>query len=143
MKLCVVDASVAAKWLLPIAQEGLIEQANRLLASHVSRDLQLVAPDLILCELGNVLWKSIGRARIKAQDSERALQRFMDLEIQIFPAADLIISAIEIANAYDRTFYDSLYVALAVTAKTELLTADERLVNAVGSRLPVRWLGTY
>ena len=27
-----VDASVAAKWLLPAAQETLVEQANRLLA---------------------------------------------------------------------------------------------------------------
>jgi predicted nucleic acid-binding protein len=44
---------------------------------------------------------------------------------------------------WDRSFYDSLYVALALATKTELITADERLVNALGSRFPVRWLGSF
>jgi predicted nucleic acid-binding protein len=37
--------------------------------------------------------------------------------------------------------YDSLYVALAVQAKTELITADERLANSLAAHLPVKWLG--
>ena len=50
---------------------------------------------------------------------------------------------LEIAVDFDRTFYDSTYVALAVATGTELITADERLVNALGSRFPVRWLGVF
>jgi predicted nucleic acid-binding protein len=53
----------------------------------------------------------------------------------------LLEQALQIAMACDRSFYDSLYVAVAVSAKAELITADERLVNALGSRFPVRWLG--
>jgi len=64
VKICVVDASVAAKWLLPAAGEGLLDQANRLVALHVRRELQLLAPDLIEAELGNVLWKAVRRKRI-------------------------------------------------------------------------------
>ena len=37
--------------------------------------------------------------------------------------------------------YDCLYVALAVQSKTEWITADERLANALAARLPVKWLG--
>jgi predicted nucleic acid-binding protein len=49
--------------------------------------------------------------------------------------------AFAIATKFDRTFYDSLYVALAVDFKAELVTADERLANALAAYFPVKWLG--
>ena len=48
-----------------------------------------------------------------------------------------------IAITFDRTVYDSLYVALAISHNTSLVTADERLANAVAARLPVKWLGAF
>jgi predicted nucleic acid-binding protein len=137
----VVDADVAAKWLLPAAGESLIEQANRLVALHVMRELLLLAPDLIGAEIGNVLWKAVRRNRISQAEAANSLRRFTDLAIQVVPASGLLVQALQIAVACDRSFYDSVYVALALTTKTELITADERLVNALGSRFPVRWLG--
>ncbi len=143
MKVCVVDASVAAKWLLPAAGEGLLDQANRLAALHVKRELQLLAPDLIEAELGNVLWKAVRRKRISQAEAGNSLRNFVALAIQIVPTSDLLDQALQIAVACDWSFYDSLYVALALSTKTELITADERLVNALGSRFPVRWLGVF
>ena len=143
MKTWVVDASVAAKWLLPAAGESLLEQANRLAEQHVKRDLQLIAPSLIEAEIGNVLWKSVRRKRISSAEAEVSLHHFTALAIQMVPASDLLIQTLQVAISWDRTFYDSLYVALAVATETELITADERLVNAIGSRLPVRWLGVF
>jgi len=139
----VVDANVAAKWLLPATGEGLLDQANHLVALHVRRDLQLLAPDLIEAEIGNVLWKAVRRNRISQAEAENSLRRFSDLSIQVVPTSDLLGRALQIAVACDRSFYDSLYVALALTTNTELITADERLVNALGSRFPVRWLGVF
>ena len=43
--------------------------------------------------------------------------------------------------SHDRTVYDSLYVALAVQSKSVMITADERLANALAAKLPVKWLG--
>jgi predicted nucleic acid-binding protein len=139
----VLDASVAAKWLLPAAKESLLDQANRLAALHVKRELQLLAPDLIEAEIGNVLWKAVRRNRISRANAEKSLRDFVALEIATIPTSDLLEQALQIAVAWDRSFYDSLYVALAVSAKAELITADERLVNALGSRFPVRWLGAF
>jgi predicted nucleic acid-binding protein len=34
-----------------------------------------------------------------------------------------------------------LYVALALSRKLVFVTADERLVNALGTFFPVKWLG--
>ena len=143
MTTCVVDANVAAKWLLPAAGEGLLDQANRLVALHVRRELQLLAPDLIEAEIGNVLWKAVRCNRISQAEAENSLQRFTALAIQIVPTSDLLGQALQIAVACGRSFYDSLYVALALATKTELITADERLVNALGTRFPVRWLGVF
>jgi predicted nucleic acid-binding protein len=140
---CVVDACVAAKWVLPAAGEGLLDQANRLIERHVRRDLQLLAPALIEAEIGNVLWKAVRRKRISQQTAEKSLRRFIELGIQAIPTYDLLDRALQIAVDFDRSFYDSLYVALAIATKTELITADERLVNALGSRFPVRWLGAF
>jgi len=141
--ICVVDASVAAKWLLPAAGEGLLEQANRLAALHVRRELQLLVPDLIQAEIGNVLCKAVRRNRISQAEAENSLRQFTALSIQVVPTSDLLIQALRIAVTFERSFYDSLYVALAMSTKTELITADERLVNALGSRFPVRWLGAF
>jgi len=141
--ICVVDASVAAKWLLPAAGEGLLEQANRLAALHVRRELQLLVPDLIQAEIGNVLWEAVRRNRISQAEAENSLRQFTALSIQVVPTSDLLIQALRIAVTFERSFYDSLYVALAMSTKTELITADERLVNALGSRFPVRWLGAF
>ncbi len=141
MTTCVVDATVAAKWLLPAAGEDLIDQADALLERYVRLELQLLAPDFIGAEIGNVLWKAVRQRRISPATAETSLLRFKDLSIPVIPAADLLLRALTISVTCDRSFYDSLYVALALTTRTELITADERLVNALGSRFPVRWLG--
>jgi predicted nucleic acid-binding protein len=139
----VVDACVAAKWVLPAAGETLLKQANHLIARHVKRELHLLAPDLIEAEIGNVLWKAVRRKRISAAAAENSLRHFTELGIQAVPTSDLLGTALQIATDFDRSFYDSLYVALALATQTDLISANERLVNALGSRFPVRWLGAY
>lgn len=140
---CVIDACVAAKWVLPAAGEALLGQANHLIARHLRRELHLLAPDLIEAEIGKVLWKAIRSQRISPAAAENSLRRFTELGIQLVPSSDLLGTALQIARDFDRSFYDSLYVALALATRTELITADERLVNALGSRFPVRWLGAF
>jgi predicted nucleic acid-binding protein len=55
----------------------------------------------------------------------------------------LLEDALHIATAFDRSVSDAMYVALAVTTNRPLVTADERLVQAMASRFPVRWLGAW
>lgn len=138
-----MDASVAAKWLLPAAGETFVAEANRLVELHVQHKTRLKAPDLIWSELGNILWKAVRRARTSRADAHSSLGHFGTLALEIIPSRDLWASALQIAIAYDRTFYDSLYVALALHANAELITADERLANALASRFPVTWLGAF
>jgi predicted nucleic acid-binding protein len=138
---CVVDASVVAKWLLPASNESLLDQANHLLERYVARNLQVLAPDLLGAEIGNVLWKAVQRKRISPANAEKSFRRFADLSIPVVPCAELQFQALEVSLTSDRSFYDCLYIALALATHTQMVTADERLVNAIGSRFPVRWLG--
>ena len=57
MKKVVVDASVAAKWFLPEIHSP---AAERLLDPSIV----LCAPDLIVPELGNIVWKKLRRNEI-------------------------------------------------------------------------------
>jgi predicted nucleic acid-binding protein len=137
----VVDASVAAKWLLPAMQEPLVEQANRLLGQETEGSADFVVPDLFWPEIGNVLWKAVWRERITPTQAEESLITALSWAFETVPSRQLLERALEIGLRHQRSFSDSIYLALAVSQQIELITADERLANAVAAHLPVKWLG--
>ena len=64
------------------------------------------------------------------------LQDFRKLPLRIHPAEEIAGAAWSLASGFDRSFYDSLYLALAASQSCSMVTADRRLWNAVGSALP-------
>lgn len=141
MTCVVVDASVAAKWCLPAQNEELVPQAEELLTSYRRSEIRFLVPDLFWAELANVLWKAVRRGRISTERAASALSLVGDLAIPSIPSFELLPQALFLAMSHERTVYDSLYVALAVQSKSEMITADERLANALAAKLPVKWLG--
>jgi predicted nucleic acid-binding protein len=141
VSLLVVDASVAAKWFLPAKNEPLSKEAFELLRRYVQGEIRFVVPDLFWAEIGNILWKAVRGARCSKATAELALASLQERKLPTVSSADLLELAFRIATAFDRTLYDSLYVALAVHSKTQLVTADERLANSLAAHLPVKWLG--
>ena len=125
MATIIVDASVAVKWF--ISEEGTVA-ANRLLGSR-----NLVAPDIIVPELANVLWKLCVRGFVPKEEAGPIIESFLSLPIEICDAKPLTISAVEIAIATGRTVYDSLHLALAIECNGVMITADKRLVNALSN----------
>jgi predicted nucleic acid-binding protein len=139
---CILDASVAAKWLLPPAGEALVPEAAQLLQDYGDGRLSIVVPDLFWLEVGNLLRTSVRRGRISLSSADEALREIEQRDFPTFPSRPLLKHAFAIATAFDRTVYDSVYVALAITSRFPLITADERLANALAARAPVRWLGS-
>jgi predicted nucleic acid-binding protein len=139
----VVDASVAVKWMLPEVLDPLSGQANELLDQYARGQLALVVPDLFWSELANVLWKSVRQKKIPAVRAQQALDATLAQGFRTIPGRDVLSEALTIALHFDRTVYDSLYLAVAVALNTHLITADERLANALAAHLPVKWLGSY
>ncbi len=117
----VVDASVAVKWFLP-------ESALLLLRSGYN----LLAPDLLWAEVGNILWKRWRRNELPQETAYAILRDLRRLPIQIRPCDELAETAWSIATLRDRSFYDSLYLALGAQEECSMVTADGKLYNALG-----------
>jgi predicted nucleic acid-binding protein len=143
LKVLVLDASVAVKWYLPRHDEPLVDAAFELLTQHAKEQIGFVTPDSFWAEFGNVMWKAVRQRRLLENDARLAISDLGKWRIGTVPLAGLLDEALRIAIANGRSFYDSLYVALAVQSDLELITADERLVNTLAARFPVKWLGSF
>jgi predicted nucleic acid-binding protein len=132
----VVDASVAVKWVLPEVHS---EDAFRLL----DEGHYLEAPDLIWAELGNILWKKWRRGEVAREKVPVLLDALRGFPLRSAPCEPLVDLAWEIARDHNRSFYDSLYVAMAVQQGSLAVTADRRLYDAlqgVDPALPILWV---
>ncbi len=125
MKTVVVDASVAAKWLI---EEPGSDASLQLRAS----EYELVCPDLLFLEVGNVIWRKVRAGEIEEVDGRVMIAAILDAPMQIESAAALLPAAWEIAVRHDRSVYDGVYLALAVALDAQLVTADRRLARALG-----------
>lgn len=141
MNASVVDASVAAKWVLPSAQEMLVSEAVHLLDSNVRGETELVVPDLFWAECCNILWKAVRNDRCSRAMAVSGLATLKAYNLITVTSASLLEHAFATAAAFNCSVYDSLYVALAVEFGIQLVTADEKLVNALTGHFPVKWLG--
>jgi predicted nucleic acid-binding protein len=120
----VVDASVAVKWFV---EEVHADAARYLLADVYA----LYAPDLLWPECGNILWKKVQQGELTAQEA-RLIREGLELQpLHIAPCRLLFEPALEIALDTGRTVYDSCYLALAMLTESPLVTADQRLFNAL------------
>jgi predicted nucleic acid-binding protein len=126
----VVDSSVAVKWFLP---EPYSTQARRILDGYQIGALTLLAPDLINAEFGNIIWKKHLYQGLAADDAEAVIKEFGKLAFVLTLTSVLLEEAYRLAVARQQTVYDCVYVALSIREGCQFVTADEKLVNAIGS----------
>ena len=122
----VVDSSVAIKWFVP---EDRSERALRLLDGT----FELIAPDLLVPECANVLWKKTTRGEISAGEARLVLRALGAAPVRLVASRDIIDAAFEIATSLGRTVYDSLFVTLAVARECVLVTGDHRMARALAA----------
>jgi predicted nucleic acid-binding protein len=137
----VVDASVAVKWLAIFETETYLTQAKAIIDQNRRGELSLLVPDLFWAEIGSALCKAVRRQACNADEARAALATLEEQSITTLPTLELMRPALDIALGYGRSIFDGVYVALARELNCELITADEKLANAVAGHLPVKWLG--
>lgn len=134
----VVDTSVAVKWF--VAEQHSAE-ARLLLDQYQSGSLSLLAPDLIVAEFYNVIGKKHSRGILSETDAQAVLSAFHLIDFILSSTVDLLDGAFKIATTYRRSVYDSLFIALSERENCQCVSADEKVINAVGSSFPnLVWL---
>jgi len=129
--------------MLPAKAETLRSEAYRLLDAYGSGDVDLVVPDIFWAECGNIVWKAVRQQRLGRDEAELAIMSMMNRRLPTVSSIELLPKAVSIALDFGQAVYDCLYVALAIKMKNQLITADERLANALAARFPVKWLGAF
>ena len=123
----VVDAGIAVKWVIP---EVLSDLADRV------RDgtEDVLAPDLLLVEVANALWRKTTAREISAREADAAFDLVRRSGIDLRPAGPLLPRAMDLARRLDHPVYDCVYLALAEREKASFVTADQRLLRRLSAR---------
>ena len=124
----VVDASIAVKWVIP---EVLSDKADRV------RDGEddVLAPDLLLVEVANALWKKTAAEEISAREADAAFDLVRRSGIDLRPTAPLLPRAMDLARRLGHPVYDCVYLALAEREDAAFVTADQRLLRRLSMRM--------
>ena len=117
MNTLVIDASIAVKWV--VEEHGTPE------ALALRQKAKLIAPELLVAECANILWKKVKREELLKQEALLAARLLQGAEIELLPTRSLFEAATRMSIEIDHPAYDCLYLALAVEKECLFVTADE------------------
>jgi predicted nucleic acid-binding protein len=119
----IVDASIAVKWVT--------DEIDSVRAEAVfAGEEELIAPDIILAEVGNALWKKLRGKTVTETQVTIAMSSMPSYFQQLVPCPELAPQALALAISLGHPVYDCFYLALAARERGTLVTADERLFAA-------------
>ena len=120
----VVDASIACKWFVDEANS---QQARDVLAGG---DM-LIAPDLLVAEVCNTLWKKVRLGEASAAQAGEVAAELAGFFDDLAAMAPLASAASEMALRLDHPVCDCFYLALAARQDVPFVTADVKFLDAV------------
>lgn len=123
----VVDASVAITWLLP---EQTHRKALDLLRSHALGAMQLIAPSVLMEEAGSAISKEVRRNRLSAAQGAEAFELLHRFRPLLLDSPELLRGALALSLRNHLSFWNCVYLALAMRFRCELVTADRRFHRA-------------
>jgi predicted nucleic acid-binding protein len=124
---CVLDASSAVRLILA-------DPAAADLAERVGGAALVLAPELMLTELANTLWKLQRADRLNDLDPQELLAEARELVDRLEPDRHLQAEALALACHLNHPVYDCLYLALARREAASLISSD-RCLNALAERV--------
>jgi len=137
---CVVDSSVAFKWYRQPGDEDNVAQAAAILESHLSGNVEIHVPDLLIYELGNILRF---KGDLASESAASIMRKTFSLQLEIHPInLEIAEKALSIARKYTITFYDASFLALSDILDCPFITADKKLYAKIKSSPNTKFLGS-
>jgi len=96
----------------------------------------VIAPELMLTEVANALWRLQRAGQLDAATLQPLLARATALVDHIEPDRTLQPEALALATHLNHPVYDCLYLVLARREVATLLTVDQKLQGLAGQVLP-------
>ena len=121
MNTFVIDASIAIKWV--VEEDGTAE------ALTLRQRAKLIAPQLLVAECANILWKKVQRDELLKEEALLAARLLQGAEIELLPMRYLFEAATRMSIQIEHPAYDCFYLALASDKKCHFVTADERFLR--------------
>ena len=123
----VIDTSVVAKWFVEEDERGkAILIRDQLLSAKIS----LIAPRLLIYEMGNVLTQN---TNLNSKETSNALRSLDEIGLEIYLMGfDELETAAKLSRDFNITFYDTVFASLAKILNTKLITADKSLASKLG-----------
>jgi len=119
----VLDASVAAKWF---NNEHLTDRAVKVRDAFVKGRVELCAPEHLIYEVGNAIWKN---KEIGAWDCASAITNLIDIDINLVRLdSNLASQSMRTARDLQVSYYDAVYIQLSDHLDIPLLSADDKLI---------------
>ena len=119
----VLDASAVVKWFV---EEDESSEMRRIRDLYLKGRVVIHIPSLLLIELANALRYVKG---LTPTDVANAVEALRALRLNIVDDTEVLEEAIETAFNTGITVYDAIYVALAKTTDSKLVTYDAELLN--------------
>jgi predicted nucleic acid-binding protein len=135
----VVDTSVAVKWVVPENPTN-IEADTSAALNLLSR--QMIAPDCMLAEFANAMFKKIRRQEISKEQARESLSVLSDL-VTFLPTPLFVGPAFELSTQLSHPVHDCLFLVVAIQHDAQLVTADQKFVDRcleTGLNYPVHTL---
>ena len=130
---CVIDTSVAVKWVLTEPDSA---DAMRVMNEGIANGSILHFLDIALAEAANAIWVHAHRGKRSAAEATRTLQTLRRCPLTILPAVPLLDDAFDLALRFDIAVYDACFVAAVIRSGCFGVTADVPLVRKVGAAVP-------
>lgn len=125
----VVDASVIVKWYFE--EEG-SAQANKIKELYRNHIVDIIVPDLLYYEFTNAVRYN---KDITNREKNRIVRNLfnINLETRALDGSDFV-DALNYAEKYDTTIYDTAYYILAKKLKGKYITADKDFYKKINDK---------
>ena len=130
-KAYVIDTSVAVKWYLP---EEFSHEALRYMDDGITH----YAPDYLTLEVSSVLLKRCRRrpeapGRLPVAESRELIAAIQAFPFRYYPVGPLNDLAYGLALEVGSSFYDGLFLAVALQVSAKLVTADRKFYDKLAA----------